>query len=91
MNQPDHGSRNTYTNWKCRCEDCRAANTQYVRERREARRQLLAESSEVARAEALNAKAAELEARLCRECWEEVPEGATKCPDCESPYPGRKS
>jgi hypothetical protein len=44
MTEPQHGSRNTYTNWKCRCDLCREANTRYVRERREERRKRLAKA-----------------------------------------------
>jgi hypothetical protein len=32
-----HGVRNTYVNWKCRCEPCTTANTTHFRLRRTAR------------------------------------------------------
>lgn len=31
---PRHGTLNGYTNWRCRCESCRGANTAYARRRR---------------------------------------------------------
>ncbi len=67
MNQPEHGTVSTYTNWKCRCEACRAANAKYVRERREVRRVLLAEPPEPA---------------LCVACRGMVPAGMEDCPEC---------
>ena len=30
----EHGKRNTYTYWRCRCEKCRGAYRDYVREYR---------------------------------------------------------
>ena len=74
MNQPEHGLRTTYTNWKCRCEACTAANTRYVRERREARRVMLAKP------DAPNDSA--LWARQCPECHNRMPDDFEACPSC---------
>jgi len=39
---PVHGLYTTYTNWRCRCDQCRAANASYMRVRVKKRRAALA-------------------------------------------------
>ena len=37
LDDPAHGSKSTYDRHKCRCESCRAANSNYMREYRKRR------------------------------------------------------